>query len=166
MIIKLLGGFLLVLCGGMLGLGCLKEIKRQRFAIEEMDRCLALMESEISLCERPLPEIFEKLALICTKSCRSVFSEMSQACLEKSAAEAWRRGVAKLELGDEAENALLSLSDVLGFTEGRRQSAEIENTRKRLSPLMEKLRHRIEEKGKCYPLLGACFAGIAALMII
>ena len=56
MIIKLLGGFLLVLCGGMLGLGRLKEIKSQLFTIEEMDRCLALMESEIALCERPLPD--------------------------------------------------------------------------------------------------------------
>ncbi len=166
MIIKLFGGILLVLCGGLLGFGQLKEIKRQLSVIEEMDECLAMMESEIALCERPLPEVFEKLALKYAKSCSCAFSEMSEICLKSSAAEAWSKGVERLELCDDAEKALLSLGEILGLTDGRRQSAEIENTRKRLSSVMDKLRRQIAEKGKSYPLLGFCFAGIAALIII
>ncbi len=165
MILKLMGGVLCVLCGTMLGLGRLREIKRQLSVMEGMDASLALMESEIALCERPLPDIFEKLSFSCSKN-SSAFIKMREICLERSAAEAWNIGIESLELSGEAEKALLSLGVILGTTDGERQSAEIESTRKILSAIIEKQRRQIAEKGKSYPLLGFCFAGIAALMLI
>ena len=166
MILKLVGVILFLLCGVMLGFGRVKEIKKQLSLMEDMDACLALMESEIALCERPLPDIFEKLSFNCSKCCSQAFWLMSEVCQNSSAAEAWRMGMESLELGEEAKKVLLSLSGILGVTEGRRQSGEIVNTRNVLSSIMEKQRRLLAEKGKSYPLLGFCFAGIAALILI
>lgn len=166
MIMKLIGGILLVLCGGMLGYEKLKEIKRQLAVIEGMDDCLARMECEIALCERPLPEIFENLSKRSICHCRNAFSLMSKSCDEVNAGEAWGRGIKTLGLEEETENALLSLGEVLGAMNGERQSAEIEKTRNILSLKRQREKKRIDEKGKTYPLLGFCFGGIIMILII
>ncbi|MBE7016702.1 MAG: hypothetical protein E7420_00890 [Ruminococcaceae bacterium] len=163
---KLIGVVLFVICGGIIGYGRLREIKRQLAVIEEMDSSLALMESEIALCERSLPDIFENLTLKCAKHCSGAFSKMRDVCLVSSAGEAWRGGVETLELVGEAENALLALGGVLGATDGKRQSAEIANARITLLAVKEKLSKEMNEKGKSYPLLGFCIAGIVALMLV
>ena len=164
--LKLIGGILLLVCGGILGWEKLKEIKNQLAIIEGMDECLALMESEIALCERALPDIFENLAERCPKSCKNAFSLMSEQSAGLSAGEAWKIGIKTLGLYDEAENALLSLSEILGAMNAKRQSAEIEKTRNILRAAAHTQTKRIEEKGKTYPMLGFCFAGIIMILII
>ena len=166
MIMKLIGGILLVLCGGILGYEKLKEIKRQLAVMEGMDDCLARMECEIALCERPLPDIFENLSKRCTKHCRNAFSFMSKSCDEVNAGEAWGMGIKTLGLEEESENALMSLGEVLGAMNAERQSAEIEKTRNILRLKRQAEKKRIEEKGKTYPLLGFCFGGIIMILII
>ncbi len=166
MILKIVGGALLVLCGGIIGYEKLKEIKRQLAIIEAMDDCLALVENEIALCERPLPDIFETLSIKSPKTCRDAFSVMSKSCAEVSAGQAWDKGIKTLDLDGNAETVLLSLGEVLGAMNGKRQSAEIEKTRNILRSVRQRHIKQIEEKGKTYPLLGFCFAGIIMLLII
>ena len=157
---------MLILCGGVLGFEKLREIKRQLSIVEGIDDCLALMESEIALCERPLSDIFKNLSEKCPRSCRVAFSVMSQYCAKLSAGEAWQKGIKVLELDEDAENVLLALGEILGMTNSKRQSAEIEKARRLLRSFREKETKQIEEKGKSYPLLGFCLAGIVALLII
>lgn len=164
--IKLLGALLFILCGGILGYGKLSKLKKRLSVLESIDDALAVMDGEIFLCERPLPDIYMLMAERNSDLLRDVFLNMNEDCLILSAGRAWCKGIRDLDLTEEAEKILLGLGSILGVVDGQRQSAEIKNARAALWEMRNRLRNSLQEKGKSYPLLGVCFAGILALVII
>ena len=166
MILKFIGGILLVLCGGSIGVKKLNYVKKSLAALEGMDNSLTLMEGEIYLCERPLPEIFEMLQQRSCEPCSAAFEKMNEVCFNCGAETAWINGIKSLALPEDAEKALMALGTVLGSTDGKRQSAEIQNTRNSIAASKERLKREIEEKGRSYPLLGLCFAALAAIILV
>lgn len=166
MTLKMLGAALMIAAGGALGFGGMTALHRRLRLLSALDASLALMEGEIALCRRPLPETFELLAQRGAEETRGLFACLALKCADMPAWEAWEECCALLELPEGAKGALLSLAPVLGAYEGERQSVEIAAVRRSLSASAAELRAEIASKGKSYPALGACLAGIAAMMLI
>lgn len=166
MTVKLLGAALFVLCGGIIGYHPVRTLKQQLRLLECIDSALGIMEGEISLCARPLPDIFDSLSRTAEKKQRDIFSEIKNNCLRLSGGEAWCLVMGELELPEEARRALCALGTVLGNCDGKRQSAEISNVRAKLAFIGQQLRAQLESKAKSYPGIGAGIAGIAAMLIV
>ncbi len=166
MILKILGVALLVLCGGAVGFGRLAALRRHIGLLAAIDNSLDMMEAEIALCGRPLPEIFELLALRGARETRGFYSSLAEKCGYMSAAEAWVECSSQLELPDEALRAILSLAAVLGAYDGERQSGSIAALRRALSLTANSLKAELGSRAKNYPALGACLAGIVAMLMI
>lgn len=164
--LKILGAALLVLCGAAVGFGRVRDMRAQLALLRAMDASLALMAGEIELCARPLPEIFGILALRGARETRSFFARLEQKCTVVPAGEAWEQCCAELGLPEGGKRALLSLSAVLGAYDAQRQGGEIALVRSGLKAEEECLLEALRSKGRGCPALGACLAGIAALMII
>ncbi len=166
MSVKILGAGLLIICGGALGFSRLSAQRRQISLLEDLDSSLAVMEGEIALCSRALPEIFETLARESSRECAELFGELVKSCERMSAGVAWRECLEKMELPPEALRALVSVGAVLGAYDGERQRAEIAHVRERLGAIRDSIKAELAAKGKSYPTLGACFAGIVAMLMI
>ncbi len=164
--IKLLGAIILVLCGGVLGFGKRMFLRRRIALLNALDSSLSLMTAEIELCGRPLPEIFALLALRGAEETGPFFASLAEKCGSMSAAQAWDEACRGLELPQEALRALSSASAVLGAYDAQRQSAEIGSLRRSLVSVRENLSAELHERGASYPVLGACLAGIFAMLMI
>lgn len=164
--LKIAAGGLLVICGALLGRGRLTELKSRLALMLAVDDALALMAGEIVLCARPLPEAFESLSVRGPEGTREFFRALSRGCAEKTAAEVWAECCGGLDIGEGARAALMTLGAVLGCYEAQRQGAEIERVRLGIRTEAEGLRQLISSKGKSWPALGACFAGMAAMLLM
>jgi len=160
---KLIGSALLVACGAYIGAKKLLETRESIRLMDRLENSLAVMEAEISLCSRPLPDVFEQLS---RETEGELFVALKESCALFSACEAWKQWCKGLEIPVEAKNALYSLGEVLGQYDASRQSAEILMARKHIGRIKEGLKKEEDAKQRNYPILGACFAGIAAMLII
>jgi len=165
-VIKVLSVALLMLGGALLGTKSLARIKAELKLTEAMAAALGLMSGDIGLCARPLPEVFARAAQCGPEALRELFGAMSLRCGLESAAEVWQKCAEGLELGDTAKKALMSLSPVLGAYDAESQCREIERVRGLLYAEVERLRAEIGSRAKNRPALGACLAGIAAMLLI
>lgn len=163
---KFAAASMLVVCGALLGRSRLSSLKSRLGLLGAMDSALALMAGEIELCARPLPEIFENLACRGPVELRGFFFSLSLGCAQKPAGEVWAESCRSLGLGGETFSVLCSLAPVLGGYDGRRQAAEIERVRQYLERETERVGGEIALKGKSWPALGACFAGMAAMLMM
>ena len=163
---RILGAALLVLCGAALGLGRLANMKKTMAFLRAMDKALGLMAGEIELCARPLPELFELVSVRGDEPVRGFFACLWAKCSFMSAGEAWGECCRVLELPEGIKAALLPLGAVLGCYDGPRQCAELALVRRSLTAEAEAVRERLASKGRTWPALGACLAGVAAMLII
>ncbi len=163
MILKVMGAALMVACGAVLGTKRLAEAGKKISLLEDLDAALASMEAEISLCLRPLPDIFSRLSL---GKGGELFQGLSEMCDSMSAGEAWTKWCGELDIPWEAKRSLGSLGDILGAYDARHQGAEITAVRTALGCIREGLQREKDSKQRHYPMLGACLAGIAAMLII
>ncbi len=163
MMVKIIGAALLVACGGALGLGRLHAAGGRIALLNMLDRALSMIEAEISLCSRPLPDVFEQLR---RETDCELFAALSESCAYLSAGDAWRLWAEGLELPPEGKVVIGSLGEVLGRYDASRQSGEIRAVRERLKGMQENLQREKETKQRHYPVLGACLAGIAAMLMI
>ena len=163
MLLKLVGLLLLVCCGAIWGLKQLRDTVAAIESLDALDGALSAMEAEINLCLRPLPDIFSRLS---SGKLGEIFREMAENCDIMSAGEAWGIGIEAIELPREAHKGLERLSGVLGLYDAQRQSREIRSVRDALRGIRSGLLREKETKKHHYPLLGACFAGIVAMIII
>lgn len=166
MTVKILGAVLLVLSGAWLGLSKAIRMKKRLRFLTAMDSALALMAGEIALMDRALPELFEMLAQRGPGETRDFFRLLLLKCGSSTAGEAWEKALEFLELEGDEKAALGALTAVLGRYESQRQSAEIEAVRRSLKACADGLALEIEHRGKSYPALGMCAAGIAAMLLI
>ena len=163
MMLKLVGAAMLVACGAMLGMGRLNEEREKIKLIDKIIRALGMLEGEIKLCSRALPDAFEKIA---RELDDNLFANLSETCLSMNAGEAWKNWTENLPLPSSATQLLHSLGECLGQSDGEKQAMEIVAVRTRLVEMNEEMRSKIKASAKNYPLIGACFAGMAAMMII
>ena len=164
--LKLIGAVMLVACGAFAGMGRLSALRREMAVLRALDTALAIMAGELEFCARPLPELF---ALISERSGGKVsafFSELEEKCCRKSFAEAWKDCCRSALLPTAAVGTILPLGDVLGMYDIPRQCAEISLARRNLGLELEKLEERLRTKDRFWPALGACAAGMAAMLII
>ncbi len=166
MSLKVLGALLLMFCGGFVGLSKKKSLRRNALLLEQLESSLAYISAEIALCCRPLPEIFEYLSTSHSKAVSGFYSSLVQKCESMSAGEAWDVCCRELELPEDALRALCSVSSVLGVYDGERQSSELEMLRISLGNVRNRLTAEMKSRAAGYPALGACLAGIFAMMII
>ena len=161
--IKLIGATMLVACGAMLGMGKLNEEREKIMLIDKIIRALGMLEGEIKLCSRALPDAFDKIA---KELDDDLFSNLGENLLTMNAGEAWKNWAQNLPLPPLALLSLESLGECLGQYDGEKQAMEIVAVRTRLVEMNEEMRSKIKASAKNYPLIGACFAGMAAMMII
>ncbi len=145
------------------GHALLADMRRQSAFITALDSALGLLEAEIERL-RPLPECFYILSQRGPGEARELFSSLAEACGSMTAAEAWEKALADLNARE--REILLPLAMVLGARDAAAQCAEIAAVRKALDAAAESLRADIAAKGKSYPLMGLCAAGIAAALIM
>ena len=162
MMVKLLGTAMFISCGAMMGASKLREEKETIANLEKIIRGLGILEGEIKLCSRPLPDAFEKMAL----EAGELFSPLAENCRNMSAAEVWEKWMEEQSLPYAAMEIMKSLGGVLGQYDGERQAVEIMAVRIGLGEIRDGIREKMNSSSKHYPLMGACFAGIAAMMII
>ena len=160
--LKIIGGGLLVFSGAALGLGILRERGRCLALLRTVDRALSFMETEICLCLRPIPDIFRDLD---SKEPGGLFQRLSEGGEYLSAGEHWANWAEELPLPPEGRDIISSLSAVLGMCDIERQSTEIKRAREGLHALVVELEAEKKAKMRHYPLLGACMAGIAAILL-
>ena len=163
--LKLAGAAILILCGAMAGAAMLRERRRSLVLLEELKSALGLIGGEIELCARPLPDIFRSLSRR-GGTVGAFFFAVCEGCAQLPAGEVWQRCCGELELREEEKCTLAALGDVLGQYDGQRQAVEIESVRRRIGEFEQRRQNEIREKGKSWPMLGACAAAMAALLII
>jgi len=164
--LKLIGAALFILCGGVLGFSKLAENRRSLELMRAMDNALGLMAGELELCARPLPELFELLAIRGDARVRGFFACLSLTCSAMGATEAWRRCCSTPEIPERVREILLSLAAVLGSYDAEHQCAEIELVRRQLKAEESRMQTFLSTQGRSWPALGACIAGAAAMLLI
>lgn len=157
--LRLLGGALLALGGGLLGQARLAEMLRQRDALRALSGALGRMASELELLQSPLGAVFARLT-----DC-PFFRQVAAAFGSRPLETLWRETAAAQPLPEQARGALASLGAVLGRADAARQSAEIALVRQRLTAAADELEREIAARGRRFPLLGAACGAIVAAVL-
>ena len=164
--LKIIGAGLFILCGAMLGIGRLCTLRREISVFREFDKALSLMQAELEFCARPLPELFSILSGRGEGCVSAFFESAAEKCLIMNGSESWRMCCMDESVPAAAAEAMLPLGDVLGAYDVQRQCGEIALARQNLFRESERLERRISEKERFWPLMGACAAGVVAILII
>lgn len=164
--LKILGAALLVLCGGVLGFGGLKKLREELAFLRAMDGALGIMAAEIELCARPLPDLFALLGERGVERTRGFFLLAYAKSGDMSAGEAWAECCRQPSLPKSAREALAPLSAVLGAYDAERQCGEIALARRALASEAARFEQKLGSRGQSWPALGACLAGVAAMLMI
>lgn len=164
--LKMLGAAMLLISGSWLGMAKVKRMKKRMRLLSAMDGALALMSGEIANVGRALPEVFEMLTKHGPEETGDFFRLLCLECERLTAGEAWSGALDFLQLEEDEKLLLKSLSGILGRYDSLRQSSEIESVRRGLASCAESLHLEMESRGRSYPALGMCAAGIAVMLII
>ena len=157
--LRLLGGALLALGGGLLGQTRLSELQRQRDALRALSAALGRLAAELELLQSPLGAAFSRLT-----DC-PFFRQVAAGFLSRPLETLWRETAAAQPLPEEARRALAPLGAILGRADAARQSAEIGLVRQRLTAAADELEREIAARGRRLPLLGAALGAIVAAVL-
>lgn len=160
--VKLLGGLLVFLGGGMAWFFQRLERRRQRDMLSELLYALRRMGEEIRMTRTPLPRLLESLAAECGPEVSALFQAAAVSALRgENLMETWRAGVTALPLPSRMQAALYGLN-----FHGDEETIckEISLAIHRLTEGEEELERRRPEEDKRTAAL--CFSAAALLVIL
>ena len=157
--IRLFGGALLALAGGLLGFERNAALRRQQRCLEQLCSALGRMETELTELCTPLPGLLEKL-----EDCR-FFLLVSAGFGGEPLESLWRRAAEAQPIPPRDRETLGRLGTVVGRYEAGRQAGEIALARRRLSESAAELAREIRERGKHFAGLGAALGAMLAVIL-
>lgn len=83
-----------------------------------------------------------------------------------SAAKAWKSGVLRLDLPEDAERVLTGVSDGLGLVNRGKQLKELRNAYDALLSIKSRMESEYNKKARYYGALGALFGLLAVIILI
>ncbi|MBO5340946.1 MAG: stage III sporulation protein AB [Oscillospiraceae bacterium] len=149
------------------GLRAAAERRSQQRLLEELVSSLEIMERELTLNQRALPELMRQLSARATTQSAQLF----QSCADSmetggSFVKAWDSSVAQLPLSREDSALLLSLGQVLGRYEDRGQGEAVSHIRRGLESRLALVRQQTLASARVYTALGTAAGGFLALILI
>lgn len=149
-----------------MGLSKTMELKREIRLIAAFDEALDYIGGEIEFLCRPIPELFEELALRGPAALRTFFAGVAEGLFMRPFPELWRERLEALELDGDTLSVLCRLGDYLGRYEAAKQAAEISAARAGLDRIRRRLLARRDKFAAVWPGLGACFGAMLAIILL
>lgn len=165
---RLLGAALVAFGCAWIGFQAADGLRRQLRALRDMAGALAFLERELELGSPPLPQLMERAeahssgpARLLFEGCRRGLDHLD----EEDMGTLWRRLVSeRRELGEEGQEALSPLGDLLGRYDSRAQRESISGVRRRLEELADRGEEERLSRGRVYQVMG--LSGGAFLVIL
>ncbi len=166
--LHLFGAVLLAAGCGWLGFQAAEGLRQKSRSLRQTAQALALVERELELGAPPLPQLLERVARrsagpaqVLLEACGQGLSRLDR----EEFSALWRRQVKKLEeLGEEGQDALAPLGDILGRYEGQAQRDAAAAVRRSLEEQASRWEEESRSQGRVYQALG--LSGGAFLVIL
>lgn len=169
MLIRLIGSGLIL--GAALWCGAYfaaKEKYRLR-ELEELERCILLLQGQIAYLSAPLPEILEGIGRKTEGSIGEAFREAAQRMTRREGSSAegiwqeiWQEKAPQTFLSAEDREAVLLFGKTLGYADRAQQEGGMRLFLRYLTENREQGRKRLEKNGRLYYGVG----GLSGLLLI
>ena len=169
--IRLLGAGLVTLAASMAGFGCASAVRTQCAQLAALIAAMDYMKSEMSARLTPLPVLFSTLGASRQKDAARFFEAAGRALATPPGCTipvSFRRGFQSapgLRPGQDAVQALYTLSMGLGQFELEAQLRAVETCRERLAAALLSLQAQKRARCRSYETIGIC-AGLALAVIL
>lgn len=131
MILKIVGGILIVLSSYLIGVWWANTLKNRVEDIRAFEQALKELKNEISFYSNILSEAFSKIAHNANYRISGILKDMSQNLKTKPSNIAWREAIKanykNTYLESEDINIILTLANLLGVSDVKGQICNIEN---------------------------------------
>ena len=168
MICKVLGCTCLLL--GCTAVGLLEGGRRRRalHLTEDILLGLEVLERELALNNRPLPDMLRRAA-----SGRE-YTQVKHAficCAQESEkgndfTEIWKQELQRMSVGSGESELLQGLCGVLGRYDGQGQEKALSRVRDELDRRLVKVRQEVQDKCRVYTVLGGAVGGVLSIVLV
>ena len=159
LMLKLLGGGLLVISGTLLGSSGAAELREEVRVLRSLSAALGIFANELTALCAPLPDIFAKLRN------ERFFALLDAGFGTEPTEQLWHRAAEAMEMQPECTRALANLGAVIGRYDAQRQAAEIAAVRDVLNTRADSTQRELTERGRRLPGLGAALGAMAAVLL-
>lgn len=166
-IIKYFMLFIILVACSLIGRYLSKRYVMRVKELEEMKNALSVFQSKIKFTYEPIPEVFEEIAKITSKSVGQVFYLAKEKMKKNTANMAWEQAIDESEnnLTKEDKQVLKTLSKLLGQTDIEGQNSQIEITQNFLETQRKEAQQQREKNEKLYSKLGTTI-GLVIVIIL
>lgn len=158
-VLKLLGGGLLVFSGALLGGGGAAELREEVRTLQSLSMALGIFSNELTALCTPLPDAFQKLRN------ERFFAFLDAGFGTEPTERLWHRAAEAMKLQPECTRALDALGAVIGRYDAQRQADEIVAVRSVLNARADAAQRELSERGRRLPGLGAALGAMAAVLL-
>ncbi len=137
--------------------------------LEELERGVLLLESQIQYLSAPLPEVLESISWKTDGTIGQIFQEAAGRMAERDGAsaeliweEVWRKQVVHTFLTVEDLDAVLLFGKTLGYLDKAQQEGSIRLLLRYIEDALEQGKKRLEKNGRLYYSMG----GLSGLLIV
>lgn len=173
MFIKLLGALVIVSSTSLLGIGAAKAEKYRMEDLEELEKALTLLKSEISFAVLPLPEAMRSVAERRKGVVAMFFEDMAERLSTRaygSVSIAWEEAIAaslpSAYLRPEDIEALQSFGRTLGYLDSRQQLAAADICIDSLRRAREECHIRYTKNARMYKSMGLLSGILLAVVLL
>ncbi len=159
----------LLVCAGSL-LWSLRACGRRRLVLgllEDLVRAVEHLERELSLGQRPLPELLEQLSQQGGSAARAVFARCREGLdREEPFSRIWPMVLEQTALDAEQRRALEPLGWLLGRYDATGQGDSLTRLHRALEPVVERCRQDTARQVRLFSVLGVTAGGFLSLTLI
>jgi len=166
-VIRLLG--VVLIWGGCTfwGIQGARSARQQLRALEDIGQALELLEQDLSLNRRALPELLDRLSKRNTVTGRMVFCTCKRLLEEgRTVSEAWEQALKRGALSQEDQELLRSLSHMLGQYDVRGQEQALRRLSQEVTRRCEHKREAVSNLVRVYYMLGITAGGFLSLTLM
>lgn len=137
--------------------------------LEELERGILLLQSQIQYLSAPLPEVLESISWKTDGIIGKIFQEAAERMAERDGAsaeliweEVWRKQAVHTFLTGEDLDAVLLFGRTLGYLDKEQQESSVRLLLRYIENALEQGKKRLEKNGRLYYGMG----GLSGLLIV